>query len=154
MPLGMLISAAFLFAILSTGIGLLWWGWRRRSVGAKWAGGALIFTVVCLVVWCEIEQAATELNPIIRADAEILGTYADSTESFALLANHTFIHQTRYGRCPGTWSRTDFNVSFHEAGAATSIEMRFIQYFGKFRLLPRLPDDPDEWSASDGLPRQ
>ncbi len=96
-------------------------------------------------------DAIMEWNPMIRADAPILGTWSDGRETVTLHANHQFDFHSPNERFSGEWSRFDWNLRLKAEGIDS--EMRFVMYGNELYLMPRPPDDPDDWDGNLGLER-
>ena len=136
-PFGYLLITLFLFAALILGIGILVWGWRRRSRKAKWIGGGLIGAIVAAVTANAAFDASLELNPNIVNDADIVGTWTNRVEVVTLTPDHTFRYRVPDHTFSGTWTRDDWNLYLHSATDGNQT-MRFIQFRGNYRLLTRL----------------
>lgn len=116
-----------------------------------WPGVALMSLVGAWVIAGIYQDAMLEWNPMIREDAQIIGTWTDGRETITLHADHRFDYHTPEQRFSGIWSRNDWTLLVQARGIAP--EMRFVMYGSKTYLMPHVPMDPDHWNGDLGLER-
>jgi hypothetical protein len=151
-PFGYLFIALFLVAGFVFGIICIIWGYRKHSRRAKWLGGGIVAIVIALGVAQDFYDRNLEWNPPIETDAEITGTWADSSETLTLSTNAIFTYHNAARTENGTWTRDDWNLHLHSTNFETS--MRFVQYRSIYHLMRQPPDDPDMWDGNLGLSRK
>lgn len=148
-PISLLVLLVFVTAVLVAGVALFLIGRRRGISPVKWIGGLLVGLVLLAGVAEFILDAALEWNPDIAADSDITGLWKDDDQRLTLSPDHTYIYEFQGHTRHGTWTRAHWNLSLRE-GTSTH-EMRFVQYFGKYRLMTLPPLDPDLWDGDPGL---
>ena len=129
---GVIVLAGVLFASKAA---------RRRSSLVPWIFGALLALLGIFVVH-EIRWEALEWNPSIPDDAAaVVGVWQDRGCRMVLGADHTFSDRAASQNDDGTWTRDAFNLRLR--GKHQSGYMRFVQMFGRYRLMTNPPQDPD-----------
>lgn len=145
---GYLFIALCLLAVFIAGAGALIWGWRRRSLRARWLGAALCASVFILCAADLAFDSTLEWNPAI-GDSQVVGVWTDCHQTLTLASDYTFAYQTTGGTARGTWTREDWNL--YLLGDSYSGTMRFVQFRGQQRLMTHPPDDPGTWDGELGL---
>lgn len=144
----LLVAALFLGAVVLAGILCAIKSTRRRSSPVPWIfGGLLVLLGVCVVN--EIRWEALEWNPSIPDDAAVMGVWQDSNHRVVLGPDHRFTYRVSSQEMEGTWNRDDWNLYLHNS--RLSGQMRFVQMWGRYRLMTNPPEDPDEWNGDAGL---
>ena len=152
MPFFKYLLAAFLFLMVAVLVGVLFTrqSARRWSSPVPWIFGVLLIPLGIFVV-DEVRWEALEWNPAIPDDAAIVGVWQDRGCRIVLGADHTFNERIGSQNDDGTWTRDDFKLQLH--GKHRSGFMRFVQMFGRYRLMINPPEDPDDWDGDAGLTR-
>ena len=90
--------------------------------------------------------SATDLNPLIRSDAEIIGNWSGKNESLMLSANKSFKYKTPAQVVSGTWAREDFNLYLKDNSGSCCNNMRLITFHNQYFILT----DPPNFGEVEG----
>ena len=110
-------------------------GWKMRSFSFV----AILFTVFIILPFSlfmfnriyefpapSVIASATDLNPFIRSDAEVLGNWSGPNKTLVLSADKTFKYQTLEHIVTGNWARNDFNLYLKGNSDGCCNNMRFV----------------------------
>jgi len=139
---GVLAHSLLEVVVAVLGLTIALHGWKRRQLPMKLAGTSMIMLVVLEIFIGNWFVFQVESNPLIRSDAEILGTYSGKHLTVSILPDGTCIYDEYSIKKTGIWSRDDWNLLL--SGTNLSVQMRFIQFRGKYRLQEDNGRDPDE----------
>ncbi len=95
-----------------------------------------------------------EWNPEIKGDSEIEGVWSKGGVTLELSPEHHFTYRSSNAVVVGEWSRDDWNLNLKPATdlpSGASPKTRFIQFWGKYRVLTKELGDPDGWDGDYGL---
>ena len=119
------------------GIASLIRGCRRHSRKTTWIGGIVFLGSILVTVLLIVEdnfEGNLEYDPWIDNDAKIVGLWADHKTTLTVATNHTFTYLNAELKVTGAWTRDDWNLALN--GSNFNATMRFVEYRGKYRLIP------------------
>lgn len=148
-PFGHLMYFGSIVVLGVIGLTALMSGIRRRRAWRSLTGGTLL-AFSAFVIWLNITfDAALDLNPIIKNEAVLIGTWEGENSRLELHGNRTFTCHGESSCNPvgqsGTWDFYNFSMGFSQEGKAPK-SLRVISYVDKYCLID-MPDDPDLWNG-------